>query len=278
MPELPEVETTRRAIAPLVEGQRITGVEVREPRLRWPVPPTLDQTLAGQTIQSVRRRGKYLLLETGGEGSKERGSLILHLGMSGALFYLPVETPLRKHDHLDLVLANGDCLRLNDPRRFGAALWSLDPATHPLLSHLGPEPLELSSDVLGTHLHHHARGRTAAIKPFLMDHKMVVGVGNIYASEALHLAGIHPKRAAGRVSLARYILLAAAARRVLQQAIAAGGTTLRDFRSSDGRPGYFQQVLQVYGRTDRPCNRCDGTIRQAVLGQRASYWCPGCQH
>jgi len=272
VPELPEVETTRSAIAPLVEGERILRVEVREPRLRWPVPDTLHDCLAGERIDQVRRRAKYLLLET------PPGSLILHLGMSGALFYLPVETPLRKHDHLDIVLENGHCLRLNDPRRFGAALWSPEPDSHPLLASLGPEPLELNAEELGRHLHRQGQGRRATIKSYLMDHHIVVGVGNIYASEALHDAGIHPKRAAGRVSQSRYITLATAVQKVLQTAITAGGTTLRDFRSSDGRPGYFQQQLQVYDRADEPCRTCGETIRRAVLSQRASYWCPNCQH
>ena len=269
MPELPEVETTRRGIAPLVEGRRVSRVVVRQPRLRWPVPEELPELLARRTLQRVERRAKYLLLRFG------HGTLILHLGMSGSLRVVPPRTPPEKHDHFDLVLG-GRCLRLRDPRRFGAVLWTgEDPARHPLLANLGPEPLEAAFD--GAHLHRRSRGRATAVKNFIMDGRIVVGVGNIYASEALFEAGIHPARPCGRISLERYRRLADAIRRTLAHAIEQGGTTLRDFRQADGRPGYFVQALKVYGREGAPCPRCGAPVRQRVIGQRSSFYCGRCQ-
>ncbi|MDO9371011.1 MAG: bifunctional DNA-formamidopyrimidine glycosylase/DNA-(apurinic or apyrimidinic site) lyase [Gammaproteobacteria bacterium] len=270
MPELPEVETTRRGIARHSVGKTVARVVVRDARLRWPVPRTLGRRLPGQLIEAVERRGKYLLLRS------RAGTLIMHLGMSGSLHVLPASTPAQKHDHLDIVFTDHTCLRLRDPRRFGAALWTeRDPLTHPLLSLLGPEPL--GEDFNAAYIHRRARGRRTAIKQFIMDSRMVVGVGNIYASEALFAAGIHPARATGRVSLERCERLVCSIRDVLRKAIAQGGTTLRDFRSSDGTPGYFQQQLAVYGRDGLPCPACGHPVRQLRQGQRATYYCARCQ-
>lgn len=270
MPELPEVETTRRGIEPHLLGRRIARLAVRERRLRWPVPRGLEATVAGQRIHAVRRRAKYLLIDL------DTGSLILHLGMSGALRILPAATPPGKHDHLDLDLDDGQCLRLTDPRRFGALLWTTRrPESHKLLRELGPEPL--SDDFNGDYLFELSRGRRAAVKSFIMDSHVVVGVGNIYANEALFLAGIHPARAAGRISRQRYEQLAAAIKAVLEQSIRVGGTTLRDFTGSDGRPGYFRQSLRVYERAGQPCPACGEAIRLKRIGQRSSYYCPHCQ-
>jgi formamidopyrimidine-DNA glycosylase len=270
MPELPEVETARRGIEPHLLGRRVTAVTVRDRRLRWPVPPALKRELTGQRITQVARRGKYLLLRT------DSGTAILHLGMSGSLRVVMADTPPGKHDHVDLVLEHGCALRLRDPRRFGSLLWTRgDALAHALLKDLGPEPLEAEFD--GGYLFDLSRGRSVAVKNFLMDSHVVVGVGNIYASEALFLAGIHPKRAAGRVSRASYVKLAKGVRRVLSAAIKAGGTTLRDFSREDGEPGYFSQHLRVYGRDGKACERCGGRVIASVIGQRNSYYCPKCQ-
>jgi formamidopyrimidine-DNA glycosylase len=270
VPELPEVETTRRGIAPLVRGRRVESVDVREARLRWPVPPALARDLPGQPLCSVSRRAKFLLVES------PVGHLILHLGMSGSLRVVSREVAPGKHDHLDVVMDDGRCLRLRDPRRFGAALWTTgDPLEHPLLKNLGPEPLEDGFNA--EWLHRLSRGRRVAVKSFLMNSQVVAGVGNIYASEALFLAGIHPGRAAGRISLERYLRLVEAVRRVLDDAIAAGGTTLRDFVDSAGNPGYFSQRLRVYGRQDEACERCGTDVRSRVIGQRSTFYCPRCQ-
>jgi len=270
VPELPEVETTRRGILPYVEGQRITSVAVRQPRLRYPVPRALAAELPGQDIRSVARRGKYLLFEC------THGSLIIHLGMSGSLRIVSAGTAPASHDHIDLCLASGTCLRLRDPRRFGLVLWTRrDPARHRLLRDLGPEPL--SADFSADYLYRYSRGRRQAVKTLIMDSRCVVGVGNIYASEALYQAGIHPARPAGRISRQRYQILVEAIQRVLEQAIDQGGTTLRDFYYGDEQPGYFAQSLQVYGRDGQPCGRCASPIRMIRLGQRASYYCPRCQ-
>jgi formamidopyrimidine-DNA glycosylase len=270
MPELPEVETTRRGIEPWVRGRRVARVTVRQPRLRRPVSRALASALTGETIDSVERRAKYLLLGTAA------GTAILHLGMSGSLrICRPAPAP-GPHDHVDLELDDGRVLRFTDPRRFGLLLWTrADPLDHPLLARLGPEPLGEAFG--GAHLHALSRGRRTAVKNFIMDGRIVVGVGNIYASESLHRAGIHPLRAAGRVSAARYDRLAGCIREVLAEAIAAGGTTLRDFTGGDGRPGYFAHHLNVYGHAGEPCPGCGAPIRQRVIGQRASYFCPGCQ-
>lgn len=270
MPELPEVETTRRGIAPHLVGTRVEQVIVRDRRLRWPVPPALARGLGDQVIVDVSRRAKYLLL-----GSAS-GTAIVHLGMSGSLRLVDARQPPFAHDHVDLVLEGGRALRYTDPRRFGCWLWTrTDPFRHSLLRDLGPEPLEPGFD--GEHLARLAHGRRSAVKSFIMDAHTVVGVGNIYASEALFLAGIHPSRAAGRVSAGRYDDLAEAIKKVLSSAIKAGGTTLRDYTSGDGSPGYFAVKLAVYGREGERCRRCDGLVRSKVIGQRSSFYCPDCQ-
>ncbi len=269
MPELPEVETTRRGIAPFLEGQRVSRVIVRDRRLRWPVPEDLDARLSGQHFVRVDRRAKYLLLQA------ESGTLISHLGMSGSLRLVDCGTPAARHDHVDIELASGMALRYTDPRRFGALLWSLDPLNHELLRHLGPEPL--THDFAGERLYQCSRGRHMAVKPFIMDNAVVVGVGNIYASEALFAAGIDPRREAGSISRARYARLADDIKRILAYAIERGGTTLRDFVGGDGQPGYFQQELFVYGRGGEFCKRCGSGLREMRLGQRASVYCPKCQ-
>ena len=274
MPELPEVETTRRGLAPHVEGRRVLDVVLRRPDLRWPFPPEIERVLPGQRIDAVRRRAKYLLLDT------DAGSALLHLGMSGSLRVLPAATPVRAHDHVDLRLSGtggqrGRVLRFNDPRRFGCLLWQPAGEVHPLLRGLGPEPL---GDVFdGDYLHARSRGRKAPVKTFLMDQRIVVGVGNIYAAEALFAAGISPLRAAGQVSRERYRLLADAVRRILLHAIDRGGTTLRDFLAPDGAPGYFEQELAAYGRGGEPCPRCRRPLRQGDIGQRSTVWCASCQ-
>jgi len=269
MPELPEVETTRRGLAPHVEGRRVTGVVLRRPDLRWPIPYEIVDTLPGQRIDAVRRRAKYLLLDTAA------GSALLHLGMSGSLRVLPADTPLRAHDHVDIALDSGQVLRFNDPRRFGCLLWQPAGDTHELLRDLGPEPLSQAFD--GAYLFARSRKRAAPVKTFLMDQKVVVGVGNIYAAEALFAAGISPLREAGKVSRERYIALADAVKAILGHAITRGGTTLRDFISPDGAPGYFEQELSAYGRGGEPCPRCGRPLKQATIGQRASVWCGHCQ-
>ncbi len=270
MPELPEVETTRRGIAPHVEGRRITAVSLRETRLRWPVPETLPACLTGQRCHQVSRRAKYLLLRL------DRGHLLLHLGMSGSLRVLPQGTAAEKHDHLDLALDNGQLLRLRDPRRFGAVLW-LDeaPEAHPLLARLGPEPLSDAFTPEG--LQQACQGRKQAIKARIMDARTVVGVGNIYACEALFAAGIHPATPAGQLDLTALRRLHGAIRRILAQAIAAGDSTLKDFQQADGKPGYFSQQLFVYGRAGEPCHHCGRPIAQIRQQGRSSWFCPGCQ-
>jgi len=268
MPELPEVETTLRGIEPFLRNRVIQRIDVREPRLRWPVPGAV-QRACQQRVQSVRRRAKYILIEL------ENGSLLLHLGMSGSLRVLTEVVAPGKHDHFDIVLKRST-IRFNDPRRFGVLLWrdAVD-GTHPLLASLGPEPL--SKDFSGAHLYQRSKDRKLAIKNFIMDGRVVVGVGNIYASESLYMAGIHPARAAGRVSLARYEGLAGAIRDVLARAIKQGGTTLRDFADSTGSPGYFALELLVYGRAGQDCFQCGAIIRQKVIGQRSSFYCLNCQ-
>lgn len=270
MPELPEVETTLRGIAPHLAGESIAHLLIRERRLRLPVPEGTEARVAGQHIAGLRRRGKYLIIDL------ERGSILVHLGMSGSLRVLPADIPADRHEHLDLVLSGGRCLRLRDPRRFGTFLWTPDAAEeHPLLRHLGPEPLGPGFD--GDYLYKRAGVRRTAVKGFIMDASVVVGVGNIYASESLFAAGIHPARRCDRVSRARYHRLAAAVRRVLNEAVEQGGTTLRDFVREDGSPGYFSVSLRVYGREGEPCPVCAEPIRQRRIGQRSSYYCPRCQ-
>ncbi len=274
MPELPEVETTRRGLAPHLEGRRVTGVTLRRPDLRWPIAAEISDLLPGQRIETVRRRAKYLLFDT------SAGSALLHLGMSGSLRVLPAATPVGAHDHVDIALGGGNAglervLRFNDPRRFGCVLWQAPGEMHPLLLGLGPEPL--SDDFDGDHLFARSRGRSAAVKTFLMDQRIVVGVGNIYAAEALFAAGISPQRSAGRIARERYVLLADAVKAVLAHAITRGGTTLRDFLAPDGAPGYFEQELSAYGREGEPCKRCGRPLKHARIGQRASVWCAHCQ-
>jgi formamidopyrimidine-DNA glycosylase len=269
MPELPEVETTRRGLAPHVEGRRVTGVVLRRPRLRWDIPPEAPGRLPGQRIDAVRRRAKYLLLETAA------GSVVLHLGMSGSLRVLPAATPVGLHDHVDFALDSGRVLRFNDPRRLGCVLWQPPGEIHPLLQGLGPEPLSDAFD--GDYLFALSRGRRAPVKSFLMDQRVVVGVGNIYAAEALFAAGISPLRAAGRVSRERYAELATQVKAILEYAISRGGTTLRDFISPDGDPGYFELELLAYGRGGEPCPRCHRPLKQGTIGQRATVWCGHCQ-
>lgn len=270
MPELPEVETTLRGIAPYLLGQHVTRIIVREPRLRWPVTSDVKKA-EGQKFISARRRGKYMLLRL------DNGGLIIHLGMSGSLRVLDQAQNPEKHDHFDIELGSGVRLRFNDPRRFGAFLWVEGPMElHALLRDLGPEPL--TDEFTADYLFHRARTRRVAVKNFIMDAHIVVGVGNIYASEALFMAGIHPQRAAGRISRARYEGLVGAIRDVLSRAIKQGGTTLRDFVNSAGSPGYFAQELLVYDRAGRGCFQCGSAIRQKVIGQRSSYYCPACQH
>lgn len=270
MPELPEVETTARGIRPHVAGKKIIAVTVRDARLRWPVPHDLAQRLTGSSIERVERRAKYLLLRTA------NGTLLIHLGMSGSLRILPAAAPARIHDHVDLVFADHTCLRLCDPRRFGAMLWcDGDPHTHKLLRALGPEPLDAEFD--GDYLFRATRKRSVDIKQFLMNQCIVVGVGNIYASEALFLAGISPRRTARKVTRDQCARLAAEIKNVLHYAITQGGTTLRDYVGSNGDSGYFQLKLNVYGKTDAPCPRCAAPIKQIRQGQRSTFYCGRCQ-
>ncbi|MEM6604656.1 MAG: bifunctional DNA-formamidopyrimidine glycosylase/DNA-(apurinic or apyrimidinic site) lyase [Pseudomonadota bacterium] len=269
MPELPEVETTRRGIRPYCEGRKLSDVHIRERRLRWPVLPDLERRLKGQRIHAVERRAKYLLLNL------DAGRLLVHLGMSGSLRVLRRPALPEKHDHIDLVTDAGDTLRYNDPRRFGSFQWFEHGEPLAPLCKLGPEPL--SQDFTGLYLYQKSRGRKAPVKAFVMDGAVVVGVGNIYANEALFAAGIRPDRAAGRISEERYERLAKEIKYVLARAIERGGTTLRDFVGGDGRPGYFAQELFVYGRAGESCKTCDGQLRGKVIGQRASVYCVVCQ-
>ncbi len=270
MPELPEVETTRSGIEPHIAQQIVTSVVIRQARLRWPIPAALSKDLPGQTIRRVRRRGKYLLLETG------RGTLIIHLGMSGSLRILEADKPAQKHDHVDISFSSGVILRYTDPRRFGCLLWETnDLEAHPLLANLGPEPLQPEFDT--EYLFKLSRRRKAAVKMFVMDSHVVVGVGNIYANEALFMAGINPKRQAGSISKKRYSLLVDAIKTVLANAIQVGGTTLRDFTGSSGNPGYFKQSLNVYGRAKMACVCCASELKEIRLGQRSTVYCPKCQ-
>lgn len=270
LPELPEVETTRRGIAPHIADQSIRKAVIRQPKLRWPIPKQLIKALPGLKIDSVSRRGKYLLLHTA------KAVLIIHLGMSGSLRIVNAGSQAGKHDHFDFELGNGKTLRFTDPRRFGCLLWHRgDIGNHKLIRNLGPEPL---TDVFdGEYLYKLSRNRKAPVKTFIMDSKVVVGVGNIYANEALHLAGIHPKRKAGAISLLRYQTLVTHIKAVLAKAIEVGGTTLRDFTNSDGEPGYFKQSLFVYGREGLPCNACGKPLKEIRIAQRSTVYCDHCQ-
>ncbi len=270
MPELPEVETTRRGLAEHLVGATISEVIIRNPNLRWPIPKNLPKLLRGQKILTLTRRAKYLLADCG------NGTLILHLGMSGSLRILSAGTPPAKHDHFDLVLNNGKLMRLRDPRRFGAVLWHKgDISTHPLLAKLGPEPLQENFDA--RYLYQATRGRSISIKQCIMDNHVVVGVGNIYANESLFRSGIKPQLAAGKLSLPRCEKLVTEIRATLHAAIQKGGSTLRDFVHSDGSSGYFQQEYFVYGRTGEPCRKCSAMIKQIKQGQRSSFYCGVCQ-
>lgn len=270
MPELPEVETTRVGISPHIQGQTVTSVIIRNGKLRWPIPTSIKKNLPRKKLLSVTRRGKYLLLEF------KTGHLLMHLGMSGSLQIVDQTTEPRKHDHFDLIFNNGKCLRLHDPRRFGSVLWTTEPPfEHKLLKDLGPEPLDTGFNA--KYLWQAARKRKVSIKQFIMDSHNVVGVGNIYASESLFRSGIHPRRAAGKVSLENITLLVRAIKTVIKAAIKQGGTTLRDFTGGDGKPGYFQQRLNVYGRKGEPCRKCAKPISHCVMGQRATYYCTACQ-
>lgn len=269
MPELPEVETTRSGIEPHVCGQVISDIIIRQPKLRWPVSEQLQQ-LVNATVTGVGRRGKYLLLET------TSGTCLIHLGMSGSLRITRHSVAPEKHDHVDIIFTNGIVLRLRDPRRFGAVLWAGCGELHPLLIKLGPEPL--TDEFSGEYLFKKSRNRRINVKAFIMDSHIVVGVGNIYANEALFAAGIDPRIAAGEISEKRYALLVAGIKQVLQQAIGQGGTTLRDFVREDGQTGYFQIELKVYGRSGEACPACGMLLRQIKQSQRSSWFCPGCQH
>ena len=269
MPELPEVETSRRGISPYLSGKRIDSIVIRQRRLRWPIADDVDGSLPGEIVASVGRRAKYLLLNTGS------GSAIIHLGMSGSVFIVERGTPAGVHDHFDIELASGKALRYRDPRRFGSLHWAVDPQQHWLLRNLGPEPL--SDEFSGDWLWEKSRRRRIAVKQFIMNAAIVVGVGNIYASESLFLAGINPRRAAGRIARHRYDALAESIKSVLNRAIKAGGTTLRDFFGGNGEAGYFQQELAVYDRACEPCLKCDRPISAIVQGQRSTYYCKECQ-
>ncbi len=276
MPELPEVETTARGIAPHIVGRRIRQLLLRRQDLRWPIPPELTEQLAGQELLAVERRAKFLRLHV------SSGAALVHLGMSGSLRLVDEAEPARLHDHWDLLLVpDGERparLRYHDPRRFGALLWEPAGSCHALLAHLGPEPFDACFD--GAWLRRAAQGRRLAIQALLMDGRVVVGVGNIYAAEALFRAGIRPDRSAGRISASRLQRLSDVVRELLSEAIAMGGTTLRDFVQPGGAPGYFVQTLAVYGRAQGACIRpgCEGVVQRKVIGQRSSYFCPRCQH
>jgi len=274
MPELPEVEVSRQGLLPFLSQQRIVGAVVRTPRLRHEIPAGLDARLTGLRVEAIRRRGKYLLFDC--ESGNGGGWLILHLGMSGSLRLVSPATPAQAHDHFDLLFA-GTVLRLRDPRRFGALLWheGEEVETHPLLSGLGIEPLSAGFD--GDWLYAATRARCTPIKPLLMDSRLVVGLGNIYAAESLHLAGIAPRRPANRISRVRHQLLAVAVRSTLSAAIAAGGSSVRDYVHSDGGAGCFQLSCAVYGRAGEPCPGCGGPVRVIRQSGRSSFYCPRCQ-
>ncbi|MFT6927245.1 MAG: formamidopyrimidine-DNA glycosylase [Psychromonas sp.] len=270
MPELPEVETSRKGISPHLINKSVQDVVLRHTQLRWKIPQDLLSEIKGKILLSIDRRAKYLLFNF------SSGTLLIHLGMSGSLQICPLDSPPKKHDHADLIFA--DCLlRFTDPRRFGAILWlGSTPEDSPLLSKLGPEPL--SDDFTAKYLYTAAASRKLPVKQFIMDQKVVTGVGNIYATEALFRAGIKPTRSAGNISQKRYQLLVDCIKEILQQAIQQGGTTLKDFVGSDGKPGYFQQTLQIYGKTGQQCPNCENPLKSVKLAARASVYCANCQH
>ena len=269
MPALPEVETTCRGISPHIVGRCVDSVQIRHYQLRWPIPKNLPDLVSGQCVKEVARRAKYILIRF------DTGTLLIHLGMSGSLRIVDKNSPIKKHDHVDIGFSHGVYLRYHDPRRFGAVLWLEDERNEALLGHLGPEPWDQTFDA--NYLFQRSRGKQVSVKSFIMDGRQVVGVGNIYASEALFAAGINPQREAGRISRKRYERLVIHIRRVLEEAIAQGGTTLKDFVNSDGQPGYFVQQLKVYGRAEEPCVCCGGQIQQVRLNNRSTFFCRRCQ-
>jgi len=269
VPELPEVETTCRGIAPYIVGFSFTKIRIHQRQMRWPIPKAIDR-LSGETIKDVSRRGKYIQIHV------DAGEVIVHLGMSGSLRITEADKPLRKHDHVEWIMSNGHAMRLHDPRRFGCVLWHASgTAPHPLLEKLGPEPL--GNEFTGEYLFEQSRKRKTSIKILIMNSHIVVGVGNIYASESLFIAGIRPGRAAGRVSKQECERLVQAIKQVLEKSIKQGGTTLRDFVNSDGEPGYFKQQLLAYDRAGEPCRICKSPIKQKIMGQRSTYYCSSCQ-
>jgi len=270
VPELPEVETTKRGLEPLILNRRILSAHIYKKKLRWEIPSHLIETLKQKTIHNISRRGKYLLIEL------SDGQLVIHLGMSGSMSVAPSSEPLKKHHHFELKLDNLTSIRFHDPRRFGSILWQDNNNQLKLLSDLGPEPL--SYDFNDEVLYFASIGRSKNIKSFIMDSKVVVGVGNIYASESLFLAGISPKRVSGKTSKSRYETLTKSIKKILTDAINNGGTTLNDFSNVDGSPGYFAQILSVYDREGMPCMRCNGKIKRIIQNQRATYYCPKCQN
>ncbi len=270
MPELPEVETTKRGLEPHIVGKQVLSVGIHQKQLRWEIPSHLSATINGKFIKKISRRAKYILIKF------SNGTLVMHLGMSGSISVTPTREALKKHHHFELILDNATSMRFHDPRRFGSILWQKNNEQLSLFNSLGPEPL--SSEFNENTLYLLSRSRKKNIKSFIMDRNIVVGVGNIYASESLFLAGISPKRVAGKTSKKRYQVLTQCIKQILEEAINNGGTTLNDFSNIDGEPGYFSQVLSVYGRNDMPCYRCDGTIKRIVQNQRASYYCPRCQN
>ena len=270
MPELPEVETTKRGLEPLIINRTIISVHIYKKKLRWEIPSHITKTLKHKTINNISRRAKYLLIQS------NNGHLVIHLGMSGSLSVVPSTEPLKKHQHFEIKLDNLTSIRFNDPRRFGSILWQENGKQLKVMENLGPEPLSYDFD--NNSLYNSSIGKSKNIKAFIMDSKIVVGVGNIYASESLFLAGISPRRLSGKTSKNRYKILTKAIKQVLTDAINNGGTTLNDFSNVDGNPGYFSQVLSVYDRDGMPCIQCDGKIRRIIQNQRATYYCPRCQH
>jgi len=269
MPELPEVETTKRGLEQHVVGRQVLSAQIHQKQLRWEIPSHLPTTIKGEFIKKISRRAKYILIKF------SNGTLVMHLGMSGSVSVVPSDEVLKKHHHFELILDNTTSMRFHDPRRFGSILWQQNNEQLSLFKNLGPEPL--SSEFNDNTLYLSSRGRKKNIKAFIMDSNIVVGVGNIYASESLFLAGISPKKVAGKTSKKRYQVLTQCIKQILSEAINNGGTTLNDFSNIDGEPGYFSQVLSVYGRNDMSCYQCNGTIKRIVQNQRASYYCPRCQ-
>ena len=269
MPELPEVETTKRGLEPHIVGKHVLSVSIYQKQLRWEIPSHLPKTIKGEFIEKISRRANVILIKC------SNGTLVMHLGMSGSISVVPSGEVLKKHHHFELVLDNATSMRFHDPRRFGSILWQKNNEQLSLFKNLGPEPL--TNEFNDNTLYQSSRGKKKNIKTFIMDSNIVVGVGNIYASESLFLAGISPKRLAGKTSKKRYKVLTQCIKQILSEAINNGGTTLNDFSNIDGEPGYFSQVLSVYGRNDMACDRCDGTIKRIVQNQRASYYCPRCQ-